>query len=415
MTDPRRRAILTGAAGAALMTGSTAFAGAAPAAAGDQKDYGLVGDGEADDSAALQRAFDAAFAGKQARLIQLPPGRYRVTRPIRVRTAKRPDGNVTHPAGLLANGVTLLSDIDSGEAVVDVDVRATLRFFRIEGLHIAGRGDEGAGLRISCQHRGAYFYNFCIRDCVVEGCGGNGCELLGNVFEGQVFNCYFRDNGHDGALLAHGAEDTVLSAVHLFGCVFGGNHRNGASLEEDATDVSFHGCYFLLNGRFGLSAEMGITLLSHCGFENNHQRAGSFAEGDAGVRLMVAGTLVGCTAYSIYKQKYLLRGYITNQLTMLGCKGAGDGDADAAGLASLKGEKSAKYSLIGCWGKVERDRNVEMLGVSPKDGGGSFGESWDSDNLLRLGDYRLWVDGEGQLRVLRGKPESDRDGQVVGS
>lgn len=415
MTDPIRRSILGGVAGAALITGASAFsrpAQAAEMASGDA--FGLVGDGEADDTDALQKAFDAALAaGADARLVEIPQGRYRVTRPIEVITPDRPEGNITHPAGILAKGATVVSEVGDGQPVVSIDIRATLRFTRIEGLHIAGSGSDGAGMRISCQTRGTYFYNFCVRDCVIESCGGNGCEMIGNIFEGQIFNSYFRDNGRDGAVFAHGAEGTVFSAVHVFGAVFGGNHRNGVSMEDGTTDVSFHGCYFLLNGRFGLSAGHAVTLLSHCGFENNHQRASSFSDGDAGLRLMVGGTLVGCTAYSVYKQKYLVRAYITNRLTMIGCTGAGDGDADSAGLAKLGGTDSASFTLIGCYGRTDEDTKVELTEFGSGEGV-RVGENWDSSNILSMGAYRLWIDGDGKLRVVKGKPESDTDGSVVG-
>lgn len=413
MVDPLRRALFGGAAGAALTGGAGVF-GAAPASAAEgTEDFGLVGDGVADDSAALQRAVEAAFAGGDAKLVTLPPGRYRVTRPIRLRTAESHQGNITQPAGLRGFGATILSEVGDGAPVFEIESRATLRFCRIEGLHILGGGQEGPGLRISCQKRGAYFYNFCLRDCVVESCGGNGCELIGNVFEGQVFNCYFRDNGRDGARFAHGAEDTVFSAVHVFGCVFGGNGRNGVSLEDGAADVSFHGCYFLLNGAFGLSADTGVTLLSHCGFENNHERAESFEDGDAGLRLLVGGTLIGCTAYSIYRQKRLLRAYVSNRLVMVGCRGSGGGAARRAGLASLDGRKEAAFTLVGCQGAVKKKRGIEALNL----GGGeglAFGAEWNSRNLLTLGEHRLWVDGDGALRVAKGRPQSDKDGKVVG-
>lgn len=415
MVDPLRRALFGGAAGAALAGGAAAFgSGAASArASGATGDFGLVGDGVADDTAALQRAVEAAFAGGDARLVTLPPGRYRVTRPIRLRTGDGDSANITQPAGLRCDGATILSEVGGGEPVFEIDVRATLRFFRIEGLHILGRGEEGAGLRISCQTRGAYFYNFCLRDCVVEGCGGHGCEMVGNLFEGQVFNSYFRDNGRDGARFAHGAENTVFSAVHLFGCVFGGNGRNGVTMEDGAADVSFHGCYFLLNGAFGLSAEDGVMLLSHCGFENNHERAENFEEGDAGLRLLVGGTLIGCMAYSIYRQKRLLRAYVTNRLVMIGCRGSGDGDAARAGLAALDGKKEAAFTLVGCEGAVEKKRGVDALDLGDSDGL-AFGAEWNSRNLLKLGEHRLWVDEDGELRVAKGRPRGDKDGKVVG-
>src|SRR3546814_1144647 len=95
-------------------------------------------------------------------------------------------------------------------------------------------------LFLSGVRRGRYIYNFCLRDIIVEGCGGDGCRMTGNVFEGQVFNAYFRDNGGNGVTLSHGAEDTVLSAVHFFGCVFGGNRVHGVTMIEGAEDVGFH-------------------------------------------------------------------------------------------------------------------------------------------------------------------------------
>ena len=64
--------------------------------------------------------------------------------------------------------------------------------------------------------------------------------------------------------------------------MFGGNGIDGATLINKAVDVSFNGCYFLENDRFGLNTSNGISLLSHCGFENNHRKAPDFASGGAG-------------------------------------------------------------------------------------------------------------------------------------
>ncbi len=414
MTDPIRRDVLAMGAGMTV-AGGISLLGPQPARAGPAvAGPGPVGDGKADDTAALQRLFDTAFAGGSSRIVDLPAGTYRVTRPIRVNTRPRPDGNIVRPAGIRANGAVLLSEIGGGEPVLSIDVRATLRYVLMEGLQIRGSRQDGAGLRISCQKRGAYFYNFCLRDLIVEGCGGDGIQLVGNVFEGQLINCYARDNGHDGALMAHGAEDTVLSAVHVLGSVFGGNRRNGLSLEDGAADISCHGCYFLLNGRFGLSADHGATLLSHCGFENNHEAAESFDRGDAGLRLMVGGTLVGCTAYSIRKQRDLLRAYVTNRLVMIGCTGAGDGDAGKAGLARLDGTETGSHTAIGCHGRIDAAAGVEPLEFGGGDGGLRLGGRWDSANLLSLGDHRLWIDSDGRLRMTRGMPKGDTDGTVIG-
>ncbi|PJI44451.1 glycosyl hydrolase family 28-related protein, partial [Ferrovibrio sp.] len=73
--------------GAVLGTSALGTAQAAPPApAGRQilaADFGAVGDGKADDTAALQRGLNAAFAEAGGMLV-VPPGTYRVTRTLRI-------------------------------------------------------------------------------------------------------------------------------------------------------------------------------------------------------------------------------------------------------------------------------------------------------------------------------------------
>ena len=416
MMDLSRRGVLSLGAAAALTTTSAAATAAPPAAKRlSANEFGAVGDGAADDTQALQAALDATFAGREAGLLTIPPGVYRITRTLRVETADKPAGNITHRSGILAQGAILVSAITDGSPVVDIVSRATVRFALIEGLQIQGNGKEGHGLNITCEQRGRYFYNFCLRDLVVQGCGGDGCNLISNVFEGQLFNCYFRDNRGNGATFGHGKEDTVLSAIHVYGGVFGGNGRHGAALVNNAYDVGFHGCYFLLNAEYGLAAGMGCTLLTNCGFENNHAKAPGFDKGGAGVRLKIFGTLVGCTAYSIYNQTHLLDAYVTNRLVMVGCTGSGDGKADHAKLVRLDGKRQANVTLIGCSGGIDTSDAIDPLVLGGGQSGARFGDKWDGPNLARLGDYRIWVDAQGQLRIKKGTPASDDDGRRVGS
>lgn len=63
-----------------------------------------VGDGRADDSAAIQQAIDAAAAGGQGGIVFLPSGRYRISRTIFIRTAVRVFGvGKTRPEIVLAD------------------------------------------------------------------------------------------------------------------------------------------------------------------------------------------------------------------------------------------------------------------------------------------------------------------------
>lgn len=373
-------------------------------------DFGARGDGTTDDTKALQSALDAAFAA-DGTLLQIPPGTYRVTRSLRIRFT-RP---LTRQGGILAPGARLVSAIADGSPVVEILSESTVRYLLVDGLSIEGSGVDGVGLKLSCESFGQYIYNFCLRDIVVQNCGGDGCALAGNVFEGQMINCYFRNNHGNGVSFAHGHPAGILSAIHVMGCVFGQNLDNGAALLNGCYDVAFHGCYFLLNRRFGLLARNGCTLLSNCGFENNHEAAPGFSAGDAGIWLQGFGTLVACTAYSIRNQTRLLRSYVANQLVMIGCTGSGGGKAADAGLARLGGNGTATATLIGCRGAVQTEKGFEALVLGGAGEGVRFGADWNSRYLPRLGDYALWVDGEGRLRIKKGQPDRDDDGAPVGA
>ncbi len=419
--EDRRRALLGLGAGVAVGTvHAVALAqqkSQAPPAARQMLSaaaFGARGDGMSDDTAALQAALDAALAPDGPGFLLIPPGTYKVSNTLRVAPTKGERGNIGRHHGILAHGARLNSTVTGGRNVIEVICRSTVRFFTLEGLDIMGSGNEGNGLHIECESNEYFFYNFCLRDIVVQGVGGDGMRLIGNVFEGQLSNVYLRDNKRNGASFAHGSRSGILSAIHVFGSVFGQNGQYGAAMVHGCFDVSFHGCYFLLNGKEGLAAENGCTLLSNCGFENNHQNAPDFAHGGSGIWLQNFGTLIGCTAYSVFKQRRLIQAYIVSQFTMIGCTGYGDGQAKGAGLALIGGEKKARATIIAPSGHIEYQNGFEGLEISASGSGGvRFGSHWQSSNLAQLGNYRLWVDQKGKLRLKNGAPTSDEDGSLV--
>ncbi len=410
-----RRGFIAAGAAAALAVRPFA-AGAAPAQPGQTlsaASFGAVGDGRADDSAALQAALDASLR-QGGTLLVIPPGTYRVTRTLRLAPTRATTGDIGRHNGILAHGARLVSAITDGSNVLEVSSLATVRFLLIEGLDVLGTGQEGHGIVITCDRRDDYLYNFCLRDTVVQRCGGDGCRLVGNVFEGQIINSYFRNNKGSGVTFAHGKAGGILSAIHVFGSVFGENGDNGAALIDGCYDVAFHGCYFVLNGKSGLAAANGCTLLSNCGFENNHARAASFAEGGAGIDLQSFGTLVGCTAYSLFHQTALIHAFVTAQLVLVGCTGSGGGRASAAGLAKLAGTEAGEAVVLGCTGRIDYVGNFEALEIGGAGGGVRFGADWHSRYLPRLGEYRLWIDAGGRLRLKKGVPQAEDDGVALG-
>lgn len=371
--------------------------------------FGAVGDGSADDTAAIEAALGAAFGDRPGTLF-IPPGAYRITRTIRVPVTAGTSGQ----CGVLARGAHFVSAIASGGNVFEFINRAETRFVVIEGLDILGSRREGHGIYVENESAQA-FANFCLRDVVIQYCGGDGAHFVGSIFEGEVTNSYFRNNRGNGITFSNGRRNGTPSALHVFGCIFDDNARFGAALVNHCCDVAFHGCRFLQSGAFGLSAENGCALLSNCGFENNCQSATRFDAGNAGVFLRNFGTLVACTGYSTLKQGCLIRGELDGQLVMVGCSGSGGADARAAGLARLSGAAASTATLIGCNGAVTYDDGFEGLEIGGPGGGIRFGANWQSRALPRLGGYRLWIDGRGRLRQKKGIPTADEDGAIVGT
>ncbi|MEK9970999.1 MAG: hypothetical protein VW600_17830, partial [Ferrovibrio sp.] len=126
-------------------------------------------------------------------------------------------------------------------------------------------------------------------------------------------------------------------------------------------------------------------------------------------------TLVGCPAYSMFRQTHLLRATLTGKLAMVGCSGSGDSKASEAGLAVLKGDPRSAATLVGCSGAVRCEGGFEAIEIgSGETGGLRVGGDWQSRALARLGDYHLWVDRQGRLRIKKGRPQRDDDGSPVG-
>jgi hypothetical protein len=421
MTADNARRLMLGLGAGALAAGALSPRGAPAQTARPARremlsaaNFGAKGDGTSDDTAALQAALDAAFAANGPGFLEIPPGTYRVTRTLNIVPARGAGYDITRHHGILAHGARLHSTIGDGSNVLQFICQSTVRFLTIEGLDILGSGREGNGVYLECEHKEHYLYNFCLRDLVVQGVGGDGVRLIGNVFEGQLINVYVRDNRKNGATFAHGSRGGILSAIHVFGSVFGQNSIYGAAMVHGCYDVSFHGCYFLLNGKEGLIAENGCTLLSNCGFENNHESAPDFARGGAGIWLQNFGTLIGCTAYSMFKQNRLIQAYVVSQFAMIGCTGSGDAQAKGAGLARIGGEKKARAVVMSSQGAVEYMNGFEALEIGASGQGGvRFASNWQSPNLLQLGNHRLWVDKSGKLRLKNGTPTSDEDGAGV--
>src|SRR3546814_3428832 len=82
-------------------------------------DYGIVGDGIADDTAALQAALDA-ITTDGGTFVDIPPGVYRISATLRLTFIHDSAAHV----GLLSHGATLKSAITDGSPVLEIESQA---------------------------------------------------------------------------------------------------------------------------------------------------------------------------------------------------------------------------------------------------------------------------------------------------
>lgn len=100
------------------------------------KDFGAVGDGKADDTAAIQAALDKAKAGPRGASVTLPPGEYRVTRSLRVENC-------------------LLTGLPSGGWPADAGPLPTLRVDHTDGPCIIAKSAASLhGINFVYDHKG---------------------------------------------------------------------------------------------------------------------------------------------------------------------------------------------------------------------------------------------------------------------
>jgi parallel beta helix pectate lyase-like protein/pectate lyase-like protein len=215
--------------GASLFLGSAAF-GASGAPAGsemlDVRKLGAAGDGKADDTLALQRAFDSAVASGGG--VFVPPGVYR-TRELHVRPGIAvvgvPAWNYSGPGG----SVLRLADADSTCLLNMTDARGST----LDGLSLDG-GGLGAGIHGIFVNRDRYAEHedgFRIERCQVNKFSGDGAHLS-CAWCFSVRHCMLAFNKGDGLSL-RGWDGYIVDNW------FSGNERAGFAARHENASVTF--------------------------------------------------------------------------------------------------------------------------------------------------------------------------------
>lgn len=129
------------------------------------KDFGAVGDGVTDDTAAIQNAI-AAIANQNGGTLYVPSGEYRITSTLNINYPNiriAGDGSVGFPYALVSSipGTRFNWDGAAGDIVIDVATPTTIGSAKILGcqitnIEILGNGVAGTGIRILSHNDGLF-------------------------------------------------------------------------------------------------------------------------------------------------------------------------------------------------------------------------------------------------------------------
>lgn len=246
---------------------------------GNVRDYGAVGDGVADDTAAVQRAVEST-----AGAVFFPPGTYRLTRPVEIDLSRlgfrhvRGEGLprvVMASAGPAFRFVGTHAGTARPSTVPD-GVWAKERFPLIEGLEIVGAHEQADGVNAA----GTMQLTICrllVRRC------RHGIHLTGRNRNVIISDCHVYDNRGVGVFLdAVNLHQINVTGCHISYCDGGGVvcragevrnlHITGCDIENNQAEGRPPAANVLIDSTGGSTGEVAIT---GCTIQHMRQAAGS--------------------------------------------------------------------------------------------------------------------------------------------
>ena len=373
-----RRSFLTAGSGLAVAGAAATVAltskpaQAARTAAPTVFDFGAVGDGTTDDSAAFSKAL--AWAAINGGFITVPPNTYAIANTIRWDSTQ----STGVLWGLQGQGAVLQSKITDWRDVMALYSWHTVRYFKMTGISIVGTGSEAHGVHIAALGQLVFFHNFLIDSISVERVGMDGIVYEGDVFEFTMSNSWFQDNKGNGCTFAQ-SKNGVVSSVNVNGCYFNQNGIYGmACVNWDAqyggpTDVRVYGGYARNNQSHGFYFNNGMGSgagLTQVGFENNCMSKQPGDPEGAHVYALNQVKMRDCFGYNQGGgATYLVRGWFMNSCLLDGCAQGADGAMGATGasrLIHIDGNSNASVIMNNCGGGF--------------DGAGGTGVRWQAVN-----------------------------------
>jgi hypothetical protein len=357
-----KRRNLLGAGALVAAAGLTGTARAATTGASKTSvsvfDFGAVGDGVTDDSAAFSAALK--WSADNSQMVIVPGYNYAIAHGI--------SWSSTHDVGanwgFISQGALLKSSISNGDSVISLTCNHTVRYLKLIGsLSIQGSGGDSHGIFFYCGGQNIFFYNLLVDGLSVERVGATGLVFCGNVFESTIQNSYFQDCGGNGVTMTDTAGG-VVSAVNMVNCFFNQNGNFGLSCtNSDATyggavDVRVYGGYCRQNRSYGFYYNNGNGggSITQVGFENNCTGLQPGDPNGAHVYALTSMNMRDCSGYNMFGgATYLLRGWFLGLCKLDNCGQDSGGQVAATGasrLVQVNGNSNGLVYMKGCAGGV---------------------------------------------------------------
>jgi hypothetical protein len=181
------------------------------------------------------------------------------------------------PVGFNGNGMQMSSTVNNGAGIIKFVTSASNRSLYIAGFNLFGdsySGKNGGSCIILQAEKNKPFYKFTIRDVWTDYCSGHGLEIIGDVFEGALYNYQAENSNGSGLYMNHGADCGIVSNVFVWGLNASRNHRYGMELGTRSGcggvgSVHAYGPSMVSNGLGGILATGGIRNIFGGNCENS--------------------------------------------------------------------------------------------------------------------------------------------------
>ncbi|MDF2724073.1 MAG: hypothetical protein K0Q59_3748, partial [Paenibacillus sp.] len=244
-----------------------------------------------------------------------------------------------------------------------------------------------------------------------------------------------------------GGNEGVLSRAKLFGWnnTAGTEKTNGSAVYiEDNEEVKLFAVEIAFFGRYGLVEAKGTFALKSYDLQAESCGLGGAIITSSATRQAIYCTLSGTNLDGVGDQKRLwiddalgcrVLDHTAGSITMTASSSKCVVDISAGGRGAAVTNLGSNNVIIsdffgqmrvtggvrigGTTGKVTAEGTLSLeaaTSIVPKKYM-TFQSGWSTLDAggLRLGDYRLWVDSSGRLRMKNGDPASDTDGDIVGT